>query len=87
MIEYLDLDDLLEIARKAIGEDVAVGDYGLLESALARPQIGYYRDLIEEAARMAAALDLQVIELDWGRGLIARWDGDLDTALLVDAER
>ena len=28
MTEYLDLDDLLEIARKAIGEDVAVGDYG-----------------------------------------------------------
>lgn len=37
MTEYLDLDDLLEIARAAVGADVAVGDYGLLESALARP--------------------------------------------------
>ena len=26
MIEYLDLDDLLEIARHAIGEDVDLGD-------------------------------------------------------------
>lgn len=37
MIEYLDLDDLLEIARRAVGDDVKVGDYGLLASALARP--------------------------------------------------
>ena len=37
MTEYLDLDDLLEIARAAVGADVAVRDYGLLESALARP--------------------------------------------------
>ena len=38
MIEYLDLDDLIEIARHAVGEGVAIGDYGLLESALARPR-------------------------------------------------
>ena len=38
MIEYLNLDDLLEIARHAIGEDVTVRDYGLLESVLARPR-------------------------------------------------
>ncbi|KZS68391.1 death-on-curing protein [Mycobacterium kansasii] len=37
MTEYLDLDDLLDIAREAVGADVVVGDYGLLESALARP--------------------------------------------------
>jgi death-on-curing protein len=36
--EYLDLDDLLEIARAAVGANVVVGDYGLLESALARPR-------------------------------------------------
>ncbi|ORB84084.1 death-on-curing protein [Mycobacterium kansasii] len=37
MTEYLDLDDLLDIAREAVGADVVIGDYGLLESALARP--------------------------------------------------
>lgn len=42
MIEYLDLDDLLEIARHAIGEDVTVRDYGLLESALARPRASVF---------------------------------------------
>jgi len=35
--EYLDPEDLLEIAREAVGRDVAVRDYGLLASALARP--------------------------------------------------
>ena len=33
MTEYLDLDDLLEIAREAIDGEVMVRDYGLLESA------------------------------------------------------
>jgi death on curing protein len=33
MTECLDLDDLLAIARAAIGEDVVVRGYGLLESA------------------------------------------------------
>lgn len=36
--EFLDLDDLLLIARDAVGADVAVRDHGLLASALARPQ-------------------------------------------------
>ena len=44
MIEYLDLDDLLEIARHAVGDDVKVGDYGLLESALARPRASVFGD-------------------------------------------
>ena len=42
MTEYLDLDDLLEIAREAVGGDVMVGDYGLLESALARPRASVF---------------------------------------------
>jgi death on curing protein len=40
--EYLDLDDLLEIAREAVGGDVMVADYGLLESALARPRASVF---------------------------------------------
>jgi len=57
MTEYLDLDDLLEIARAAIGPDVAIGDYGLLESALARPQASVFgRDAYTELHLKAAAL-------------------------------
>lgn len=37
-VEFLDLDDLLLIAGRAIDGEVAVRDYGLLASALARPQ-------------------------------------------------
>lgn len=42
MIEYLDLDDLLEVARHVVGADMKVGDYGLLASALARPQASVF---------------------------------------------
>jgi death-on-curing protein len=57
MIEYLDLDDLLEIARTAIGEDVAVRDYGLLASALARPRASVFgEDAYPDPHLKAAAL-------------------------------
>lgn len=57
MTDYLDLDDLLEIARAAIGEDVAIGDYGLLESALARPRASVFgQDAYTELHLKAAAL-------------------------------
>lgn len=35
---FLDLDDLLHIAARALGDDPSVRDHGLLESALARPR-------------------------------------------------
>lgn len=38
MTEFLDLQDLLDIARDATGGEVAVRDVGLLASAAARPQ-------------------------------------------------
>jgi death on curing protein len=57
MTEFLDLDDLLEIARVAIGAEVAVGDYGLLESALARPRASVFgQDAYPELHLKAAAL-------------------------------
>lgn len=57
MIEYLDLEDLLDIARVAVGEDVAVGDYGLLESALARPRASVFgEDAYPDLHLKAAAL-------------------------------
>jgi DNA-binding SARP family transcriptional activator len=36
--------------------------------------------LLDEAGALAAQLDLQVMEIDWGRGLLARRAGDLDAA-------
>ncbi|MGA7329337.1 MAG: AAA family ATPase [Rhodomicrobium sp.] len=34
-------------------------------------------DFLHEADRLAASLNQHFIELDWGHGLLARWDGDL----------
>jgi death on curing protein len=57
MTEYLDLDDLLEIAREAVGAGVVVGDYGLLESALARPRASVFgQDAYPDLHLKAAAL-------------------------------
>jgi death on curing protein len=57
MTEYLDLDDLLEIARVAIGDDAAVRDHGLLASALARPRASVFgEDAYPDLHLKAAAL-------------------------------
>jgi len=61
MIEYLDLDDLVKIARHAVADDVAIRDYGLLESALARPRASAfgsdaYPDLHLKAAALSQSL-------------------------------
>lgn len=41
-IEYLDLDDLVAAAEVAIGRRHEVRDWGLLESALARPKASVF---------------------------------------------
>ncbi len=57
MTEYLDLDDLLLVARHAVGDDVSVRDYGLLESALARPRASVFgEDAYPDLHFKAAAL-------------------------------
>jgi DNA-binding SARP family transcriptional activator/tetratricopeptide (TPR) repeat protein len=38
------------------------------------------RALIDAATAQADAMNLHIIELQWGRGLLARWDGDLASA-------
>lgn len=43
-VEYLALDDLLAVARAYLGHAAQVADYGLLESALARPQATVFGD-------------------------------------------
>ena len=57
MTDYLDLEDLLEIARAAVEKDVEVRDYGLLESALARPRAAVFgQDAYPNLHLKAAAL-------------------------------
>lgn len=56
---YLSLDEVLrihEILLEAFGGAPGVRDLGLVESALLRPQTGYYADIIEEAAALWESL-------------------------------
>ncbi len=58
---YLDMQDVLTLHRRQLerfGGAPGVRDAGLIEAALARPQSGYYRDLIEEAAALWESLTL-----------------------------
>ena len=58
---FLELEDLLHVARKVLGGDPDVRDYGLLEAALARPQASVlgedaYADLPTKAAALLHSL-------------------------------
>lgn len=58
---YLDVDELLYVARRAISGEVAVRDIGLLESAVARPRasafgVDAYPDLDHKAAALMHSL-------------------------------
>ena len=59
MTDYLTQIEVLAMHSDQIehyGGSQGVRDYGLLESALYRPQTGYYGDLIEEAAALWESL-------------------------------
>jgi len=59
MTDYLTVADILAIHEDQIeryGGSHGVRDMGALESALFRPQTGYYADLIEEAAALWESL-------------------------------
>jgi len=61
MIDYLTLDDVLAAAEAHLGRPAEIGDYGLLESALARPQAtvfgeGAYSTIHEKAAALLQSL-------------------------------
>src|SRR5947209_13441099 len=59
MTDYLTLAEVLAIHADQIeryGGSEGVRDYGLLQSALYRPQTGYYADLFEEAAALWESL-------------------------------
>jgi death-on-curing protein len=59
MTTYLTIDEVLYIHEEliaAFGGAKGVRDLGLIESALLRPQTGYYADIIEEAAALWESL-------------------------------
>ena len=57
MTDYLDLEDLLTAAERFLGVPAVVRDYGLLESAAARPQSSAFgRDAYPTLDLKAAAL-------------------------------
>ena len=54
---FLEIDELLHIARRTLGAEPEVRDVGLLESALARPQASAFgEDAYETVHQKAAAL-------------------------------
>ena len=57
MIDYLTLDDVLAAAEAHLGDPAEVGDYGLIESAVARPQATVFgEDAYPTIHEKAAAL-------------------------------
>lgn len=66
-IVYLTSDEVLEIHElliKEFGGQAGIRDRGLLESALHRPQSGYYENLFEQAAALMESLALNHVFLD-----------------------
>lgn len=60
-INYVSLPDLLAmhmVLIKKYGGSDGVRDMGALESAVARPQSGYYNDVIESAAALLESLTM-----------------------------
>lgn len=56
-VEYLDLDDLIELAITLLGDPPPIRDVGLLGSAAARPQAtAFGRDAYPDVVTKAAAL-------------------------------
>ena len=58
---YPDMQDVLALHQRQLerfGGAPGIRDAGLIEAALARPQSGYYKDLIEEAAALWESLTM-----------------------------
>ena len=74
MIIYLDLDDLVVIARLVLGSPPRVRDYGLLSSSVARPAavaFGHeaYPDVWEKAAALLHSLCMNHALIDGNKRL------------------
>jgi len=58
-VSFLTQDEVLEIHRRLIerfGGETGIRDLGLLDSALFRPQTGYYEDLVAMSAALFESL-------------------------------
>lgn len=61
-VEYLDLDDLIDLARALLGDPPPIRDVGLLGSAAARPPAtAFGRDAYPDVVTKAAALLQSVV--------------------------
>ena len=80
MIDYLTLDDVLAAAEAHLGYPAEVGDYGLLESATARPQATVFGEDAYPTIHEKAAALLQ--SLATNHALI---DGNKRTAFVATA--
>ncbi len=59
MTFYPTIDEVIAVHARLIarfGGSLGIRDRGALESALARPQTGYYADIIQEAAALWESL-------------------------------
>ena len=62
-VEYLDLDDLLDLAERLFGPTPLIRDVGLLGSAVARPQTtAFGADAYPDVWTKAAALLLSIVK-------------------------
>ena len=62
-IEYLDLEDLLDLAERLLGPNAAVRDVGLLGAAVARPRAtAFGADAYPDLRTKAAALLLSIVK-------------------------
>jgi death on curing protein len=67
VIYYPSVDDVLYVHRQVIerfGGSLGVRDRGGIESAVARPQSGYYTDLIQEASALWESLSQNHLFID-----------------------
>lgn len=83
-VEYLDIEDLIELARRLLGEPVPIRDLGLLSSAVARPQATLFgQDAYSDVVTKAAALLHSIVNnhalIDGNKGL-----GWLATAVFLE---
>lgn len=93
-VKFLSVDEVLTIQEKLIatfGGPPGVRDKGLLESALFRPQTGYYKDLTEMAAALFESLIMNHAFVD-GNKRVAFFSTDVflrlnGWKLLVDPDK
>lgn len=81
---FLDIDDVLELARRLLGEPLPIRDIGLLGSAVARPQTlvgGHYAypTIIEKAAALLQSIVNNHALIDGNKRL-----GWLSTAVFLE---